>query len=106
LADSRRRVLLGTYDGEIVALAVGRAEVVGESSLGVIDACYVEPVAREVGVGKAVLDALVGWFTVIGCRAVDATALPGDRETKSFFESNGFKARMITFHRSLKDTER
>ena len=102
LADSRRQVLLGTYDGEIVGLAVGRAEEVGESTMGVIDACYVELAAREVGVGRALLEALVAWFSAFGCLAIDASALPGDRETKSFFEANGFKGRMITYHRALK----
>ena len=32
---------------------------------------------------------------------VDATALPGDRLTKNFFESNGFTARLLIMHRRL-----
>lgn len=101
MADTRRRVLVGTLDDAVVGLAVGRIEAVGETTLGVIDACYVQPEARGVGVGRLVLDDMVAWFTSSGCRGVDVTALPGDRETKNFLEGSGFKARLLTLHRSL-----
>jgi GNAT superfamily N-acetyltransferase len=101
LADSRRRVLVGTVDGAVVGMAVGRIEAVGETGLGLIDACYVEPEARGVGVGRALVDDLLAWFRSSGCRGVDVTALPGDRETKNFLEGSGFKARLLTMHQSL-----
>jgi GNAT superfamily N-acetyltransferase len=101
IADPRRRVLVGTIDDEVVGLAIGRIDAVGETSVGVLDACYVEPEARGVGVGRALLDELVSWFGVSGCRGVDVAALPGDRGTKNFFEAAGFKARLITMHRAL-----
>ena len=53
------------------------------------------------GVGRALLDALVTWFAAAGCRGVDVTALPGDRATKNLLEASGFKARLITMHRTL-----
>ena len=86
LSDPRRRVLVGTVDDVIVSLAVGR----------------VDPAHRGLGAGHALLHALVEWFGESGCRSVDATALPGDRETKSFFEGAGFKARLLTMHRALR----
>jgi GNAT superfamily N-acetyltransferase len=101
LADNRRRILVGTVDGAVVGMAVGRIEAVGETGLGLIDACYVEPEARCVGVGRALLDDLMAWFRSSGCRGVDVTALPGDRETKNFLEASGFKARLLTMHQSL-----
>ncbi|HEY7947362.1 MAG TPA: GNAT family N-acetyltransferase [Acidimicrobiales bacterium] len=101
LADNRRRVLVGTIDDSVVGLALGRIDTVGEAGLGVIDACYVEPDARGVGVGRAMVDDLVAWFGSSGCRGVDVTALPGDRETKNFLEASGFKARLLTMHRLL-----
>ncbi len=102
IADDRRRVVVGTIDDEVVGLAIGRIEEVGETTLGSVDACYVEPGARGVGVGRALLDDLVAWFTASGCRGADATALPGDRATKNFYEAAGFKARLITVHRALR----
>jgi GNAT superfamily N-acetyltransferase len=101
LASPKRRVLVGTVDESVVGFAVAHVDDVGEAALGVIDACFVEPEARGVGVGRAMLDALLSWFASANCRGVDATALPGDRETKNFFEAGGFKARLLTLHHPL-----
>jgi len=100
LADRRRRVLVGTVDDSVVGLAIGHIDAVGEATVGVVDGCYVEPGARGVGVGRALLDAVVAWLTAAGCRGIDASALPGDRETKNLLEASGFKARLITLHRT------
>ena len=93
--------MVGLVDDVVVGLAVARAELVGETSLGVVDAFYVEPEAREVGVGRKMLDSVVSWLGSKGCRAVDVNVLPGQRETKNFFEATGFKARLITMNRQL-----
>ena len=98
VAASGQRVLVGTIDAAVVGLAVGHVDQVGTDVLGVVDGCYVEPDARGVGVGRALLDALVVFFAGSGCRGVDAAALPGDRGTKNFYEAAGFKARLITLH--------
>jgi ribosomal protein S18 acetylase RimI-like enzyme len=101
MAAPRRRVLVGTIDETVVGFAVGHVDDVGEANLGVVDGCYVEPDARGVGVGRALLDDLVTFFMASACRGIDATALPGDRRTKNFFEAAGFKARLLTLHQSL-----
>ncbi len=101
LSDRRRLVVVGTLDDAVVGMALGRLDAVGDTTLGVIDACFVEVGARGVGVGGALLGALVAWFTTSGCRGVDISALPGDRATKNLLEASGFKARLITMHRTL-----
>lgn len=101
LSSSRRQVLVGTLDGAVVGLAVARTEEVGEAAHGVIDGIYVEPEARGVGVGRALLEGLLGWFAATNCRGIDAAALPGDRPTKNFFEAAGFKARLLTLHQTF-----
>jgi GNAT superfamily N-acetyltransferase len=101
LADPRRAVLVGTVDDAVVGMAIGRVDDVGEASLGIIDVCFVEARARGVGVGGALLQGLISGFTAAGCRGVDVSALPGDRETKNLLEATGFKARLITMHRTL-----
>ena len=101
LSDPRRIVVVGLVDEVVLGLATAKAELVGETSLGVVDALYVEPDARGVGVGTAMLGSLISWLGAKGCRAVDAGALPGQRETKNFFEGAGFKARLITMHKEL-----
>jgi hypothetical protein len=47
------------------------------------------------------MEAVLAWCDERGCFGVDALALPGNRETKNFFESFGLVARAIVVHRRL-----
>jgi len=95
-------VLAGTIDGTVVGYAVAVTEELRSGDrLGVVTDVYVEPEARAVGVGEALLDQVVAWCEEAGCIGIDALALPGNRETKNFFESFGFTARAIVVHRRL-----
>ncbi len=103
LADPARELVVGTLDGVVVGYGLGRREDLGGGqALGRVEALYVEPPARGVGVGEAVLGRLMDWFAVQGCTGVDALALPGDREAKSFFEGAGFKTRLLIMHRDVR----
>ena len=73
----------------------------GGERRGVLDLCFVEPGAREVGLGHLLIEQALGWFGSQGCTGVDGTAFPGDREAKNFFESAGFKARLLVMHRPI-----
>jgi GNAT superfamily N-acetyltransferase len=94
-----RALLVGEFEGVPVGLAAGRVD---ERGVGTVDWCYVRPEARRVGVGGALLGALLEWFREVGCSQVDAEALPGDRETKQLYESAGFTARLLILHRPLR----
>jgi GNAT superfamily N-acetyltransferase len=95
-------VAVGTLDDVVVGYAVVRAEEVADGGhLGVIEDLYVEPPARGVGVGEALMNLILAWATEHGCFGVDSIALPGDRGTKNFFESFGLVARKIAVHRAL-----
>ena len=102
LAGPDHRVLAGTLDGTVLGYAVARVEALrtGEG-LGVIEDLYVDPEARGVGLGEAMMDALLQWFTERGVAGVDAMALPGDRSTKNFFETAGFSARLLVMHHRM-----
>jgi GNAT superfamily N-acetyltransferase len=103
LRDAARSAWVGTIDDDIVGYAMARTErLPGGNTLGVVEALFVESGARDVGVGEALMDALMGWFVERGCTGVDTVALPGDRQSKNFFESSGFKARLIVMHRELR----
>jgi GNAT superfamily N-acetyltransferase len=96
-------VLVGTIDGTVVGYAVAVTEELRTGDrLGIVSDVYVDPGAREVGVGEALLDRVVAWCEDAGCIGIDALALPGNRETKNFFESFGFTARAIVVHRRLR----
>ena len=95
-------VLVGTYDDVVVGFGAAHVEVLRDGSrLGVVDEIYVEPEARAVGVGELLVERLVDFCRVAGCVGVDATALPGDRQAKNFFERAGFSARLLVMHKSL-----
>jgi GNAT superfamily N-acetyltransferase len=104
VADPECTVVVGTVDDVVVGYATGRVESLRDGTrLGVIDDLYVEPEARAVGVGEAMMDDLLPWFQARGCKGVDSTALPGLRATKNFFEESGFSARLIVMHHRMAD---
>ena len=96
--------LVGEFANEVVGMAQGHIEHVGSGVLhGIVDAYYVEPSARGVGVGEALLGSVLDWFADRDCAGVDALALPGDRQAKRFFEAHGFKTRLLVMHKETAD---
>lgn len=95
-------MLAGVIDDAVIGYAVAVIEKLSDGSeLARLTDVYVEPEARGVGVGEALLDAVVAWATERHCTGIDSLALPGNRETKNFFESFGLVARAIVVHRPL-----
>ncbi len=94
--------VVGCYDGVVLGWALAGIETLPDGRrLGVIEAIAVDPEARAAGIGEAMMDLVLGELERAGCVGADARALPGDRETKNFFESFGLKARLLTVHRSF-----
>ena len=62
---------------------------------------FVHPDARELGLGEWLLDAAIDHASGVGCTAIEALALPGDRETKNLYERAGITARLLVLRRSL-----
>jgi GNAT superfamily N-acetyltransferase len=95
-------VVVGELDGAAMGYAVVHVEALHDgAAIGVIDDLYVEAGARQVGLGEALMDAALVWCRERGCVGVDSLALPGNRETKNFFESFGLVARAIVVHKRL-----
>jgi GNAT superfamily N-acetyltransferase len=102
IEDSNALSLVGTIDDVVVGYARAQVEVVSDGGrLARLTDLYVEPGAREVGIGELLLDTVLSWATEGGCFGIDSIALPGNRETKNFFESAGMVARAIIVHRAL-----
>ena len=93
-----RLALVGTLDDWVAAVALCRVDDEGGERRGVLDVCFVDPGAREVGLGHLLLERSLEWFAGQRCRGVDGAAFPGDRMAKSFFEAAGFKARLLVMH--------
>ncbi len=77
-------VLIAVEDDALVGMALVRG--------GVLEALYVEPAHRRRGIGRA----LVHRAVEVHEGTLDAYALPGDRATKSLYESVGWKTRLLT----------
>jgi GNAT superfamily N-acetyltransferase len=102
VADPAAVAVAGLFHDVVVGLGTGRTERLRDGSvLGIIEDLYVEPEARGVGVGEAMMGELLDWFRGQGCTGVDAYALPGMRETKNFFETSGFTARLLVVHHRM-----
>jgi ribosomal protein S18 acetylase RimI-like enzyme len=95
-------VVIGEIDGYPLGFLVGRTEEMlpqaGSERLGSIRLVFVDPEAREVGIGEAMRDFAIGRFREQGLTRFDAHVLPGHRLVKNFFEAGGFSARSIIMH--------
>ena len=95
--------IVGTIDDVVVGYATVTIETLLDGSkLGVIGELGVLLEARGVGVGEAILDDVVAFCREADCRGIDSYALPGTRETKNFFETFGFTARLLVVHSDLR----
>jgi GNAT superfamily N-acetyltransferase len=102
LADEIHLVVAGTIADAVIGYAVAHLEHLRDDRpLAVIDDLYVEPDARGVGVGEAMMDLLIAWARERGAAGIDSFTLPGNRATKNFFEAHGLTARAILVHRDL-----
>jgi GNAT superfamily N-acetyltransferase len=102
LADPRCCVLAATIDDVVMGYAVARKEVLRDgAAMAVLSDIFVDPGCRGIGLGEALMDEVVAWAETQGCIGIDSLALPGNRETKNFFETFGLVARAIIVHRPL-----
>lgn len=102
LDDPGALVAVGTLDEHVVGYLIGVVETLHDRrKLARVIELYVEEGARQLGIGEAILDLALAWAGAAGCIGIDAAALPGDRDTKNFFETAGLVARAIVVHRAL-----
>ena len=95
-------VVVGCIADPPVGFGAMRVEMAADGSPhAVVEQIYVEPGARAVRVGESMIELLIAEATKRGAVGIEALALPGDRATKNFFESQGMVARAIIVHRRL-----
>lgn len=81
--------------GELDGFVVGYLELSVTGDIAVVRQVYVQPEARELGFGDALLEAARHEAQRHGCSALEGFALPGDRDTKNLYERAGITARKI-----------
>ena len=93
---------VGTLDDVVLGFASVHVETLRDGGrLAVVTELFVEPDARSVGIGEALVGLIVDFCTARGSIGIDAAALPGHRAAKNFFEGHGFTARSLVMHRAL-----
>lgn len=95
VADTKTIVFVGGTSQTVLGYLLAR---IGLSSLGkiaTIEQVFVTRDARNMGIGDALVSSIIDWAKSQSFVALDALALPGDRETKNLFERSGLVARLI-----------
>ncbi len=97
VGDLARPVWVATFDDAVV----GYLELELRDGVADVRQVYVDPEARELGFGDAMLAAAMQAGREAGCAVVEGTALPGDRQTKNLYERAGITARKIVVSKPL-----
>ena len=102
LDDDQSILVIGELDGVPLGFAWAQLTDLLPQAEGsrvvVVRLIHTEIEARGVGIGEAMVDAVFDHFRPQGITKYDARVSPGHRNAKNFFESHGFKARLITMH--------
>jgi len=97
-----QELVVGTFSGVVFGYGFVRYEMLSDgTTIARLEHLLVDPEARGVGIGEAMMVLILEGASQRGCIGIDSSALPGDRATKNFFESFGLKARQLVVHRSL-----
>ncbi|NQV96629.1 MAG: GNAT family N-acetyltransferase [Acidimicrobiaceae bacterium] len=97
LEDRSLHVLVGGLDESVMGFLVVRIK----DQIAIIEQVFVTHDARTLGVGDALVSAIIVWAKSNSFKSLDALALPGDRETKNLYERSGLVARLITVTKTL-----
>ncbi|MDP6965418.1 MAG: GNAT family N-acetyltransferase [Acidimicrobiales bacterium] len=96
------RVFAGLFGDAIVAYGILEFSNTNDNQrIASIKEIFVLKDARSVGVGESLISFMTQEATVHNVVGIDSFALPGDRETKNFFETQGMVARLIHVYRTL-----
>ena len=99
IGSSRWTIFVAGFDYVVMGYLCIDYEAQFEAPL--IESVYVTSDARELGLGDAMVSAAIEECALRGADAIDAYALPGDRETKNLFERSGLTARLLIVTKKL-----
>ena len=96
---------VGEIDGAVIGFLRGTIDFIpARGKVYTVDRVFVVEQARQLGFGDALLAAAMELAMSNLCVAIEANALPGDRETKNLYERAGITARNIIVSRPLGST--
>ena len=95
-------IFTGLFGDAVVAYGVLEFSITNDTRrVASIKEIFVLNDARSVGVGESVIQLMIKEAIENNAVGIDSFALPGDRETKNFFETQGMVARLIHVYRPL-----
>jgi GNAT superfamily N-acetyltransferase len=97
-------VVVAEHGGRIVGFAMAHQELDGlqrDVTLGVVDAMYVEPVARGDGLGAALLAAIEAALARRGADHVALEVLTSNARARRFYDRAGYRERRRTLEKPL-----
>ncbi|HET9070976.1 MAG TPA: GNAT family N-acetyltransferase [Acidimicrobiales bacterium] len=100
-AGDDRLLVVGGIDEVVLGFVAAGVDRSQPAPVALLHVAFVEPGARGVGIGEAMVELVLAWAERSGCAGVDAYALPGSRVAKAFLEDHGFVARLLTMYRRL-----
>ena len=96
-------VVAGLFGEAVVAYGILEFSNTNDKQrIASIKEIFVLKEARSVGVGESVINFLIDEAIQHKVVGIDSFALPGDRETKNFFDTQGMGARLLLVYRPLK----
>jgi ribosomal protein S18 acetylase RimI-like enzyme len=105
LVASSPGLIVGLYEGVVAGFAHAIVREDSEEDRRVeVEAMYIDPQFRRVGVGEAMIGEVARFASEVDTSTIDVVTLPGDGATKSFLEATGFRARQLVMRRSTSRT--
>lgn len=99
--DHQYVVFVAGVDQVVMGFLAARSSNTKAGKIGLIEQVFVTKDARNFGIGDSLVVETIAWAKHLKLVALDALALPGDRETKNLFERSGLVARLITVTKDL-----
>lgn len=98
-----RVAIAGEFEGVVLGVCLVHIEPTSGGSMATADELWVDPEAREVGIGEAMLEEALRWAREQRALGLDLEVLPGDRQMKNLCERLGLVARQLTMHVRIDD---
>jgi len=99
VASIQHSVLVAEVAHQVVAYIC--AEIDLTRAVCSVTQIFVDPQARQLGIGAHLVGKTANIARDCGCTRLDACALPGDRKMKNLFERVGMPARLIVVSTTL-----
>ena len=101
ISTKSKALIIGEFDSCPLGYMLLELLMIEDAEASNIQEVFVLKEARAVGVGESMMKFAIDWSRSKGASLVLGRTLPGDRETKNFFEKHRLTARLIEVSKQL-----